>query len=62
MNYCGERPTGFTASHEGEGLNSVVILCNWAEGGAPQCVQAVDQDKRAGQVLPAFGDGILYLV
>lgn len=61
MNRCGETPAGLTASHEGESLDSVVILSR-AEGGAPQGVQAVDQDERAGQVLPAFGDGVFHLV
>lgn len=28
------------------------------EGGASEAVQAVDQDQRARQVLPAFGDGV----
>lgn len=44
------------------GSDGVVILSRGAEGGAPQDIQAVDQDERAGQVLPAFGDGVLHLV
>ncbi len=57
-----ETPAGLTWSHEGESLDGVVVLSGGAEGGAPQGVQAVDQDERAGQVLPAFGDGVLHLV
>ena len=33
-----------------------------AEGGASECVQAVDQDEGASQVLPTPGDGVLHLV
>lgn len=42
--------------------DGVVFLSGGAEGRAPQGVQAVDQDERASQVLPAFGDGVLHLV
>lgn len=42
--------------------DGVVVLSRGAEGRAPQGIQAVDQDERAGQVLPALGDGVLHLV
>lgn len=44
------------------GSDGVVVLSGRAEGRAPQDVQAVDQDQRAGQVLPAFGDGVFHFV
>ena len=46
----------------GRSSDGVVLLGGGAEGGAPQGVQAVDQDECARQVLPAFGDGVLHLV
>jgi len=42
--------------------DGVVVLRGGAEGGAPQGLQAVDEEERAGQVLPALGDGVLHLV
>lgn len=45
-----------------ESSDGVVVLSGGAEGGAPQGVQAVDQDECASQVFPAFGDGVLHLV
>lgn len=44
------------------GSDGVVVLSRGAESRAPQDIQAVDQDERASQVLPAFGDGVLHLV
>lgn len=55
-------PAGFASSHDGESLDGTVILSGRVKGGAPQGIQAVDQDERAGQVLPTFGDGVLHLV
>lgn len=46
----------------GRGLDGEVILSGGAEGGAPEDVQAVDEDERARQVFPALGDGALHLV
>lgn len=57
-----ETPVGLTQSHRAESLDGVVVLSGGAEGRAPQGIQAVDQDERASQVLPAFGDGVLHLV
>lgn len=45
-------PTGSQRSH------SEVSVPDGAEGGASEAVQAVDQDQRARQVLPPFGDGV----
>lgn len=33
-----------------------------AEGGTAEGVEAVDEDERAGQVLPPLGDGVPHLV
>lgn len=35
-----------------------ISVSSGAEGGAAEAVQAVDQDQRARQVLPPFGDGV----
>lgn len=44
------------------GLDGTVVLRGGAEGGAPEHIQAVDEDERARQVFPALGDGALHLV
>lgn len=38
--------------------HSEISVPDGAEGGASEAVQAVDQDERARQVLPPFGDGV----
>lgn len=43
-------------------LNGTVILRGGAKGGASKQVKAIDKDKGAGEVLPAFGDWILHSV
>lgn len=43
-------------------LNGDVILKGGAKGGASKQVEAIDKDKRAGEVFPAFGDWILHPV
>lgn len=38
--------------------HSEVPVSHGAEGGAAEGIQAVDEDQRAGQVLPPLGDGV----
>lgn len=45
-------PTGSRGSH------SEISVPDGTEGGASEAIQAVDQDQRARQVLPPFGDGV----
>lgn len=48
-------------SEEAE-LNSEIILRGGAKGGASKQVEAIDKDKGAGEMFPAFGDWILHPV
>lgn len=43
-------------------LNGEVILRGGTKGRASKQVEAIDEDKGAGEVFPAFGDGILHPV
>lgn len=43
-------------------LNGDVIMRGGAKGRASKQVEAIDKDKRAGEVFPAFGDWILHPV
>lgn len=43
-------------------LNGEVILRGRTKGRASKQVEAIDKDKGAGEVFPAFGDGILHPV
>lgn len=43
-------------------LNGEVIVGGGAKGGASKQFKAIDKDKRAGKVFPAFGDWIFHPV
>lgn len=42
--------------------DSKISVSGGAEGGAAEGVEAVNEDERAGQVLPPLGDGVPHLV